>query len=67
MTNIGSEPEPEPDLQTVEPVPAVGGFPDVQELQDSDEDVGVVVRKSAGQQAVRVIQLDVEAADHGHY
>lgn len=51
----------------MEPVPVVGGFFDVYELQDSDEDVGVVIRKSAGQQAVCVIQLDVEAADHHHY
>lgn len=50
------------DLQTVQPVPAAGGVSDLEELQDSDKHVGVVVRQSAGQQAVGVIQLDVEAA-----
>lgn len=50
------------DLQAVKPVPAVGGVFDLEELQDSDEHVGVVIRQRAGQQAVSVIQLDVEAA-----
>lgn len=50
------------DLQAVQPAPAAGGVFDLEELQDSDEQVGVVVRQRAGQQAVHVVQLDVEAA-----
>lgn len=50
------------DLQAVQPVPAVGGVADLEELQDSNKHLGVVVGQSAGQQAVGVIQLDVEAA-----
>ncbi len=50
------------DLQAVQPVPAVGGVFDLEELQDSDEHVGVVIRQRTGQQAVSVIQLDVESA-----
>lgn len=48
----------------MQPVPATRGVADLQELQDSDEHVGVVIRQRAGQQAVDVVQLDVEA-EHG--
>lgn len=50
------------DLQAAQPVPAAGGIADLEELQDSHEDVGVVIWQHAGQQAVDVVQLDVEAA-----
>lgn len=50
------------DLQAVQPVPAAGGVYELEELQDSDEHVGVVIRQRAGQQTVSVVQLDVEAA-----
>lgn len=45
------------DLQTLQPVPAVSGCTDLQQLQDSDEDVGVVVGQDAGHELVHVIQL----------
>ena len=50
------------DLQAVQPVPSVGGVSDREQLQDSDEHVGVVVRQRTRQQAVCVVQVDVEAA-----
>lgn len=49
-------------LQWVEPVPPAGRLFDVEQLQDSDEHVGVVVRQRARHQAVGVVQVDVEAA-----
>lgn len=49
-------------LEAVQPVPAVGGVTDVEELQHTDEDVGVVVRQRAGQQAVNVVSVDVKTA-----
>lgn len=50
----------------MQPVPAAGGVLDPEQLQDSDEHVGVVIRQRARQQAVAVVQLDVEAATkHG--
>lgn len=49
-------------LQAVQPVPFVGGILDFQELQDSDKNVGVVIRQNTGQQAVDVVKVDVEAA-----
>lgn len=49
-------------LQAVQPVPAVGGITDVEELQDTDKHVGVVVRQRAGQQAVNVVSMNVKTA-----
>lgn len=49
-------------LQAVQPVPAIGGITDVEELQDTDEHVGVVVRQCAGQQAVNVVSMNVKTA-----
>lgn len=46
----------------MQPVPATGGVTDVEELQDSYERVGVVVRQSAGQQAVNVVSMNVVPA-----
>lgn len=50
------------DLKTLQPVPATRGIADLEELQDPDEHFGVVIRQRAGQQAVGIIQLDVETA-----
>lgn len=36
-------------LQAVQPVPAIGSITDVEELQNTDEHVGVVVRQRASQ------------------
>lgn len=43
----------------MQPVPATGGVTDVEELHHSYERVGVVVRQSAGQQAVNVVSMNV--------
>lgn len=49
-------------LEAVQPVPAIGGITDVEELKDTDEHVGVVVRQRTGQQAVNVVSMNVKTA-----
>lgn len=54
-------------LKAVQPVPAVGGVTDVEELQHTHEHVGVVVRQRAGQQAVNVVSLNVKTETRAIY
>lgn len=49
-------------LQGLQPIPAVCGVLDLEELNHSDKRVGVVIRQRASQQALNVVQMNMEAA-----